>query len=232
MAGEDKAVEDEAGEQEAVPSLEAAYAVQTPEDNRKLYAEWAETYESGFMADSGYVYHRHVAAILLDGFGELDGPVLDVGCGTGVVGEELRTLGVSTVDGIDISPEMLALAATKTDDQGPVYRNLIEADLTQRIDVSDDSYAAMISVGAFTHGHLGPDALGELLRVGRPGARYAIGINAAHFEEFGFDERLDQHRAEATIEDYRAVDAVIYRDTDENNPNQMARVAVFTLSSD
>jgi predicted TPR repeat methyltransferase len=36
------------------------------------------------------------------------------------------------IDGIDISPEMLAKAATKTHEGRPTYRQLFEADLTDR----------------------------------------------------------------------------------------------------
>ena len=35
--------------------LADAYAVETPDDNRDLYARWAATYESAFIADNGYV---------------------------------------------------------------------------------------------------------------------------------------------------------------------------------
>ena len=41
--------------------LADAYAVETPDDNRGLYARWASTYESGFIADNGYMYHLGVA---------------------------------------------------------------------------------------------------------------------------------------------------------------------------
>ena len=41
-------------------------------------------------------------------------PVIEGGCGTGVTGAELVPLGVPVIDGIDISPEMLAKAAVKT----------------------------------------------------------------------------------------------------------------------
>ena len=33
--------------------LTDAYSVETPEDNVDLYARWADTYESGFVADEG-----------------------------------------------------------------------------------------------------------------------------------------------------------------------------------
>ena len=70
----------------------------------------------------------------------------------------------------------------------PAYRNLIEADLTQTIDIPDDTYAGIISTGAFTHGHLGPDALNELVRVAIPSAVCAIGINEHFYAEQGFDQ--------------------------------------------
>ncbi len=217
------------GKQESSPNLEAAYAVESPEDNRKLYAEWADTYESEFVAESQYIYHRNVAEIFAGGFDDLDSPVLDVGCGTGIVGQALRGLGVTTIDGIDISPEMLAAAGTKTDDAGAVYRDLIEADLTATIAIDDHRYSGVVSAGAFTHGHLGPDSLHELLRVAKPGARFALGINAAFFAEHGFAEWFEQRVGEGTIGSFEAVDTTIYGDADENDLDQLSRVAVFEL---
>ena len=32
---------------EGVENLEAAYDLETPEDNIKLYADWADTYDTG-----------------------------------------------------------------------------------------------------------------------------------------------------------------------------------------
>lgn len=220
------------GNDESVPGLDAAYAVESPEDNRKLYAGWAPTYESEFIADSRYVYHRHVAAIFVDGFADMGSPVLDVGCGTGIVGEELRVLGVEIVDGIDISPEMLAMARAKVDGSGPVYRNLIEADLTGPIEIESGVYGGIVSAGTFTHGHLGPDALAELLRVAHPGARCAIGINAAHFEEHGFAARFERYAADGTIGHFELIDTIIYGGADEQDLDHVARVAVFDLSPD
>ena len=48
--------------------LADAYSVETPEDNLDLYARWADTYESSFVSDEGYVYHHGVAAAFLETF--------------------------------------------------------------------------------------------------------------------------------------------------------------------
>ena len=151
----------ESPDQEDPIGLDDAYSVETPDDSRRLYAAWASTYDSDFIEANGYVYHQNVVNVFLDaGGGRDEAPVLDVGCGTGIVGEVLRARGVGHVDGIDISSEMLEVAGTKTTPTGePVYRDLLEADLTERIGIPDDVYGAVVSVGTFTHGHLRPDAM-------------------------------------------------------------------------
>ena len=113
--------------------LNDAYAVETPDDNRELYRRWASSFEDGFAASHGYIYDHNVAAALSDRSPDWSRPVLDVGCGTGLVGLALSEVGAETLDGIDLSPEMLAVAKTKTLGGRPLYRELIEADLTQPI---------------------------------------------------------------------------------------------------
>ena len=211
-------------------ALEKAYAAKGPEANRELYASWAKTYESGFIVDSGYVYHQEVVKVFCDGFAQKGQPVLDVGCGTGVIGGELAKLGMSVIDGIDISPEMLAEAAAKNHNGRPVYRQLMEADLTIPTDLADSAYAGVVSSGAFTHGILGPETILELLRAAKPGARFALGINSAHFEEFGFGNWLGQQQSDGHIEELKFRLRPIYGEADEADPNQWSRIAVFAAT--
>lgn len=189
--------------------LAEAYAVATPDDNRALYRKWAASYEDGFLVRRGYIYHHNVARILLAATAA--GPVLDVGCGTGIVGEVLAAAGVGPIDGVDISPEMLAKAADKTVASGAaVYRSLIEADLTKTIALPDNSYQAIISVGTFTFGHLPPSSLAELFRVAAPGAAIAVGINSGFFAEAGFETWLGEQAAAGTIGDYELTSVAMY----------------------
>ena len=68
-------------------TLADAYALETPEDSRRLYARWAATYESEFVALNQYVIPDRVAEVFADVARDVAGgeagPVLDVGCGTG-----------------------------------------------------------------------------------------------------------------------------------------------------
>ena len=65
--------------------LEEAYSVKSPDENRALYAVWADTYESDFTVPKRYVYDRNAAELLCQGFSGSE-PVLDAGCGTGLSG--------------------------------------------------------------------------------------------------------------------------------------------------
>ena len=171
--------------------LNEAYAVETPDDNRDLYGRWATTYESGFATRHAYVYHERVAATFTESVGPDDDPVLDIGCGTGLVGEALRALGDWTIDGLDLSLEMLDEARGKTARDGsPVYRDLHVADLTAPLEHGDGAWGSIVSAGTFTHGHVGPDAFDELYRIARIGALFVVGINPDHFEGQGYAGRF------------------------------------------
>jgi SAM-dependent methyltransferase len=213
--------------------LAAAYALDSPDANRALYARWASTYDTGFIVDSRYRYHEHVAAVFATHCTDQLGPddvIIDIGCGTGLAGLALRQHRPVTIDGLDISPEMLEQAAAKRHADTPVYRHLIEADLTRPLVIADHAYAAGLSVGTFTHGHVGPDALHHLLPIIRLGGRAAIGINAAHFVTAVFAEALDQLVSDGTITDLHIVDVPIYDGADMHDHDHYAHVVTFTIT--
>lgn len=165
------------------PDLHSAYALETPDDHKRLYAEWAGDYDDSFAAREDYQLHIHTARAFVGAGGQ--GPVLDVGAGTGLCGGVLASLGVGPIDATDISAEMLDQAMRKD-----IYRDAIEADLNLGIPVPRESYSGIVSSGTFTHGHVGPDVIPALLRVARPGAQFALSINAKHFEAQGFSTAL------------------------------------------
>jgi len=166
------------------PDLESAYAIETPDDNRRVYSAWAETYDKTFAQDMDY----RMPAVIAELYRQSGGPgnILDIGAGTGLVAKFLAEAGIGPLDGTDISPEMLVVAGKKR-----LYRRLFEGDVTQRLDVEDGAYDGIVSSGTFTLGHVGPEAIDELLRVAAPGAQFALSINAKHYEKAGFRAKLD-----------------------------------------
>lgn len=218
-------------------SLVDAYALETPDDNRDLYARWAGTYDTEFVQAEGYVYPLRIADIYTGiAAGRSiaatpDNPVLDVGCGTGIVAVGLTRQGAPwVIDGVDISRAMLERAATKNHPDGSeLYRQLFEADLTKPVENLDAGYRAVVSAGTFTHGHLGPQALDGIVRFGGAAAVFVIGINAEHYESRGFGEHLKDMVVNGVIHDFHTLTIDMYLPESPHAGDQ-AIVAVFTTN--
>lgn len=128
------------------------------------YAEWADSYDHDLVQELGYVAPMITVALLQKYVGDQQALILDAGCGTGLVGELLAQNGYQKLEGLDYSADMLQKAGEKG-----VYSALHQADLTKTLTIADNRYDAVISVGTFTCGHVGPTALHELIRITRPG---------------------------------------------------------------
>lgn len=198
--------------------LDRAYRLDGPEDARKLYGEWAATYDEAFRGDWGYVAPREIARIFREEEAG-DTPVLDIGAGTGALAEHLREF---EADAIDITPEMLEVAGAKG-----LYRNRIVGDLTRPLDIPDNRYGAVISCGTFTHGHVGPGCLPELLRVTRPGALFVCGTIASVLDGAGFGSALARLVAEGRIEPVRYRLISIYEGAGHDHAGDEGLVTVF-----
>ena len=165
--------------------LNDAYSLKTPEDNKNLYAKWAATYESDFVTNQGYKHPQVIAEIFHNQLPEVK-KVIDIGTGTGLVGKYLKGHRPEIIiDGIDISPEMLAEATKKE-----VYRNLYEQDLTLPVINTDAPYDALVTIGTFTHGHLGIEVLDNLIPLVKTDGYYVIAVNEAYFHEHNFLEKI------------------------------------------
>ena len=87
-------------------------------DLRPFYAQWAPSYDQE-VGENGYVTPLRIAEALARHVKDLSIPILDYGCGTGVSGQAFQEVGFLTIDGVDISAEMLEVAAQKK-----IYRHL------------------------------------------------------------------------------------------------------------
>ncbi|MGR3491210.1 MAG: class I SAM-dependent DNA methyltransferase [Shimia sp.] len=200
------------------PSLRGAYGAEGTDALRTLYHDWADTYDSAFVRATGYVLHVRVAAAFAAAGGT--GPVLDIGAGTGLVAEALRREGVAPIDGVDLSPEMLAKAAAKG-----LYRRTYVADITEPTALPRGAYSGIVSAGTFTLGHLGPSALMEVLATCAPGALLTISVNAAHWEAAGFEQAV---RDLSGVREVSRQDAAIY-DGSKEHPNVEDQGLILTL---
>jgi SAM-dependent methyltransferase len=200
------------------PGLDSAYGLAGPEDAARFYRGWSASYD-GDVGELGYLYPARIAALYLAEGGT--GPVLDAGAGTGLIAAALPGL---EVDGIDISADMLAVARAKG--RG---RSHIVADLLQPLPLPDAAYAGVVSAGTFTHGHVGPAALPELLRVARPGALFVLGIKDRFLDAAGFGSAFARLVAAGRIAPVRFRVMGIYADgATHAHRDDETLVAIFT----
>ena len=150
---------------EAMARIAQARAVRTSAEAAALYRSWAPDYDADVFGAADVVGTDRIADLLAAYLPDRTAAIVDLGCGTGAAGTRLRQLGYSVVDGVDLSPEMLAVAANKN-----VYRSLVAADLCAGLPVRDGTYAAAVSAGTFRAGHVGVEAVTAITRALRPDA--------------------------------------------------------------
>lgn len=162
-----------------------AYERREGDAMRAFYDAWADTYDDEMVEENRYTGPRQLAEALALAVPDRQAWIIDVGCGTGLVGTILKELGFTNIDGLDLSRRMLEVAGRKE-----VYHRLVEGDLLHQIPLNSNRYDAAVSAGTFTHGHVGPDGLDEILRIVRPGGLALLMINSEMFVQDGFEGRM------------------------------------------
>ncbi len=204
--------------------LNAALTLTGPDATLALYRDWAATYDGGFATDMQYNLPAHVAAAFMAAGGQ--GPVLDVGAGTGLLAASLRQMGLTApIDALDFSQDMLDVAAKKR-----LYSGLYRADVTQPLALPR-RYNGITSSGTFTAGHVGPVAFPHMLDIALPGALFALSINQRVWTGQGFDTALAALTTSNRIRDLHMIDVQVYgqaaRALDPTHADDRAYVALF-----
>lgn len=158
--------------------LERARRSESAEDAKALYEMWAERYDADVFDTMGVIGSRRIADLLAEHVGDRTTSVLDLGCGTGVVGQHLADHGFDALTGIDFSPAMLAVARRRQ-----VYRRLVEGDLGDPPPLPEP-FGASVSAGTFTTGHVTADAVPGLLALHAPGSTIAWSVAPAFWPDF------------------------------------------------
>lgn len=156
------------------------------------YAQWTPEYDKD-VENIGYQGPKIIADLFLSAAGrELDPEralaVMDAGCGTGLVGLQLReALAGGVIDGVDLSHEMVAEAS-----RTGAYRHLTggtDLNLGMR-EFSEHRYDAVVSCGVFLSAHVKPRGLEGLLRITRPGGLVVVSTRKRYLAETDFEVRV------------------------------------------
>lgn len=165
-------------------NLEAVYAAKSSAEIARHYDVWADGYESD-MARAGYRHPSIAVALCARYMPRSVGPLLDAGAGTGLVGEWLRLIGYPVIEALDISKGMLEVARRKG-----VYAAFHNHPLGEALPFEDARFAGVVCSGVLTTGHVGAEALPELVRSTTPGGVLVLTVKEKLWHESMVD-RLD-----------------------------------------
>lgn len=166
--------------------LEQVFAARDGAELAKAYAAWSSQYDVETAA-AGYCLPFVIAAWVARYVPAGDAPLLDAGCGTGLSGPYVAALGYPEIDGLDMSPEMLELAASRG-----AYRWVKQGVLGEKLPWADDTFAAIFSTGVFTEGHAPASAMFELVRITRPGGHIILTVRDVVLDAKGFRSIFDE----------------------------------------
>ena len=155
----------------------------------KVYRDWAEKYDYDNDHVLGTVSQPKSVALLSTRLKDKSVKIIDIGCGTGLVGKNLKAEGFLYFDGIDISEDMLSIAKSRG------YTNLFLGSLNKQLPVLTDSYDCAMCIGVFTHGHVSSDRFNELCRIIKPGGYVCFTVNEGVFDKYGFKEMITEFEA-------------------------------------
>ncbi|MGB3147209.1 MAG: methyltransferase domain-containing protein [Paracoccaceae bacterium] len=163
--------------------LGAVYSARDTAEIASIYDSWADSYE-GEMARAGYRHPSIGAALMARHLPIGAAPILDAGAGTGLLGEWLQILGYPVIEALDISQGMLKIARAKG-----VYSAFHCLALGGTLPFASGAYQGIISTGVFTTGHVGPEAIDELIRICRPGGVIVLTVKDMVWQA-GFASRI------------------------------------------
>ena len=163
------------------------YKITKSEELLKYYQNWTKKNKyNQDMVDLKYVAPKETVSVLKKHVLNNKYKILDAGCGTGLVGIELKKNGFSNIDGVDFSQNMLDLIPKG------IYKKIKKIDLNKSLKFKTNTYDVVMCVGTFTYGHVKPKALNELIRVTKNRGIICFTINEGIYEKYGFDNKIKE----------------------------------------
>jgi ubiquinone/menaquinone biosynthesis C-methylase UbiE len=121
------------------------------QDVQQKYDAISDSYDT-YVQNADYQAPKAIAPLLQGFLAEhqqitlhLDYPILDAGCGTGVIGSALATAGFNTIYGFDLSSKSLDIARQKS-----VYTDLVQANLLEPLPYDSKQFSATFCIGVFS----------------------------------------------------------------------------------
>lgn len=165
--------------------LKKLHSARNKHEMAVVYDAWGRDYELETMIE-GYTMPAIMTGLIGRYVFSREAPILDVGAGTGILGEMLSVLGYRNLTAIDFSQGMLDLCR-----QRGIYCDLRRMLLGEKLNFRDNTFTATVVMGVFGKGHAPPDAFDELTRITKRDGFILFSIRADEYETQGFKEKQD-----------------------------------------
>ena len=159
------------------------YKINSKKQILEYYTNWTNDNQyNKDMIDWNYIAPSNAVKIFTNHTNNLSQKILDAGCGTGLVGKELKNLGFKNIIGVDFSQDMLDLVPNN------IYEKLDLVDL----DYKDNEFDSIICVGTFTYGHVKANALDEFIRITNSNGLICFSVNEGIYQKNNFDKKIQE----------------------------------------
>ena len=163
------------------------YKINKPEELLKYYQDWADNNKyNKDMVDWNYTAPQETVSVLKKYALNKNSKILDAGCGTGLVGIQLKKYGYLNIEGVDFSQSMLDLVPQN------IYKKIEKIDLNKPLKFKNNIYDVAMCVGTFTYGHVKPHALDEIIRITKNKGLICFTVNEGIYEEYEFDKKIKE----------------------------------------
>lgn len=180
--------------------LDKAYSTVGTDATRALYTDWAKTYDAE-VSKNGYATPGRCADALKTVTDDFTKPILDFGCGTGLSGLALSLAGFQTIDGVDLTQEMLERAKEKQ-----LYRSLRLSDSIADLPSKLGEYSAVAAIGVIGAGAAPIDVFDMIFNALPRGSHFVFSFNDHTLEDPIFEARVNavvsSKQAKLMIEQY------------------------------
>ena len=167
-------------------------------DKIEIYNKWADSYEE-YVKTLNYQGPQSLVNILnklVDNNKTKKWNILDFGCGTGLLGLEIknRFKNQYILDGIDISSKMIEKSQEKQ-----IYNNLWNIDIEKT--KIDNSYDLVLSSGVFLEGHASFKIINSLIDITTPHGMILITIRNSYITK-------NQHEYDLYIKNNKKINII------------------------
>ena len=163
------------------------YKLTSKEKVLEYYDNWTNKSQyNQDMVDWQYTAPQHSVNLFKQHVSNKGIQILDAGCGSGLVGKELKKEGFINLKGVDFSQSMLNLIPDE------IYNSIELIDLNEPLYFEDNYFDAIMCVGTFTYGHVKAHTLNEFIRITKNNGLICFTVNEGIYSEYEFDKKIEE----------------------------------------